>query len=186
MIEFKCVEAICRALKKAFPDMQVNSYGYGDMMTYDKHHKYINRDVFVKANLIKYGYASNYDFEKNCFNMPDEVEFWWNGDMTNIQEICDIMSEVANKYGCDIIRPVDKESIKLVEGTVSYILENRWYNGKVDGWYGGRNKKYHDLIDYVPKKELAKKFKFFVDAMNSMKYLNQFDWNYHIVAVVEK
>ena len=36
--------------------------------------------------------------------------------MKNIIEICDIMDKVAKKYGCHIIRPLDRESIKLVEG----------------------------------------------------------------------
>ena len=50
----------------------------------------------------------------------------------------------------------------------------------------GRNKKYHELIDYVPKKEFAKKFEHFKDAKNSRDYLNKFDWNYHIVVIVEE
>lgn len=185
MIEFKCVESICRALKKAYPDMQVNSYGYGDMQTYDKHHKYINRDCYIKANLIKYGFASDYDFNKNCFNMPEQVEFWWNGNMTNITEICDIMETVAKKYGCSIIRPLDRESIKLVEGKVYYILENRWYDGRVDGWFGGWNKKYSDMIDYTSDKKYAYKFDSLEQAEKWRAYFNKNDWNFHIVLTAE-
>lgn len=185
MINFKCVEAICRAVKKAYSNMQVNTYGYGDMQDYDKGRKFINKNEYIKACLIKGGVDNQFDFENNCFNMPEEVEFWWNGNMENIIDICTIMHEVAKRYGCSIIFPMDREPIKLVKGSVKYILENRWYNGKVDGWYGGRNKKYHELIDYVPKKEFAKKFEHFKDAKNSRDYLNKFDWNYHIVVIVE-
>ena len=46
MIDFKCVEAICRALKKHYPKMQVNSYGYGNMMLYDNYHQYINKNEY--------------------------------------------------------------------------------------------------------------------------------------------
>ena len=52
MIDFKCVEAICRAVKKAYPNIQVNSYGYGDMMEYDKGRKFINKNEYIKACLI--------------------------------------------------------------------------------------------------------------------------------------
>ena len=165
MIDFKCVEAICRAVKKAYPNMQVNSYGYGDMMDYDKGRKFINKNEYIKACLIKGGVNNQFDFENNCFNMPEEVEFRWNGNMSNIIEICDIMNNVAKRYGCSIIYPLDRESIKLVKGSV---------------------KKYHELIDYVPKKEFAKKFEHFKDAKNSRDYLNKFDWNYHIVVIVEE
>ena len=186
MIDFKCVEAICRAVKKAYPNIQVNSYGYGDMMDYDKGHKFINKNEYIKACLIKGGFDNQFDFENNCFNMPEVVEFWWNGNMTNIKEICDIMNKVAQKYGCSIIYPVDRESIKLVEGVLKYILENRWYDGRVDGWFGGWNQKYSGLLNYVPDKKWAKKFDNIEDAKKTMVYLNKGDWNFFIVSVIEE
>lgn len=184
MIDFKCVEAICRALKKAYPNMQVNSYGYGDMMDYDKGRKFINKDCYVKACLIKGGFDNQFDFDKNCFNMPEKVDFWWNGNMTNIKEICDIMGRVAKRYGCSIIRPMDRESIVLVEGTVKYILENRWPDGRVDGWFGGWNKKYSDMVDYVPEKKMAQQFDNIESAKIIMRGLNKNDWNFYIVPVI--
>ena len=116
MIDFKCVEAICRALKKHYPKMQVNSYGYGNMMLYDNYHQYINKNEYVKAMIFKSGPYNNYNYDEKCFILSDVIEFWWNSNMKNIIEICDIMDKVAKKYGCHIIRPLDRESIKLVEG----------------------------------------------------------------------
>ena len=64
-----------------------------------------------------------------------------------------------------------------------YILENRWSDGRVDGYYGGRNKKYSDMIDYVPKKEMAYKFEKLEDAESMKNYLNKYEWNYYVVPV---
>ena len=72
MIDFKCVEAICRALKKHYPKMQVNSYGYGNMMLYDNYHQYINKNEYVKAMIFKSGPYNNYNYDEKCFILLED------------------------------------------------------------------------------------------------------------------
>lgn len=74
----------------------------------------------------------------------------------------------------------------MSEGIVKYILENRWPDGRVDGWFAGWNKKYHDMIDYTPNKQYAYKFDDLATANKYRLYFNKNDWNFFIVPVVEK
>ena len=65
----------------------------------------------------------------------------------------------------------------------TYILENRLSDNRADGWYGGQNKKYADIFDYMPKKEYAMRFKSHTEATLKAQSLNKAGYNFIVINV---
>ena len=59
-----------------------------------------------------------------------------------------------------------------------YILVNKTSDGRDDGWYGGGNKKYHDVFDFASKREYAKIFVDKIAAQKRADILNSTGYNF--------
>lgn len=67
---------------------------------------------------------------------------------------------------------------------MAFILEDRMSDGRPNGWYAGRNKKYHDMFDLTADKKFAKKFDDREDAEKIAQGLNKNGWNFTILDIV--
>ena len=77
--------------------------------------------------------------------------------MKNIIEICDILDKVAKKYGCHIIRPLDRESIKYLISNnfnLKQAINFIWYFGVYDEKYKINN----EIFDYYTNFNYQEKF----------------------------
>ena len=107
-IKWECVKEITKALHDNFTGIQANSFGYCCASDYDTNHKYTNPDDFVCAAIFKGGINNQYNYKEKCFELGDEVYYWWNCTELNIIDILTVMNDVAKKYGCEVIAELEE------------------------------------------------------------------------------
>ena len=67
---------------------------------------------------------------------------------------------------------------------MEFILENKMPDGiRPNGWYGGQNKKYHDMFNLTAEKKFAKVFESEKDAQKTADSLNRGGWNFIVLPV---
>ena len=112
--ELKCLKEITKTLKIAFAGIQANSYGYCCNTDYDDRHSYINNNNYVVCKLYKGGINNNYHNGK-WDNIGDEVYYGWHLTNFNLDDIIEVMQNIANKYGYKVVKPQDNlHCIKLL------------------------------------------------------------------------
>lgn len=116
MINFECIKEVTKTLRKTFKGIQSNSYGYCCNSDYDAYHEYINNDDYVCAKIFKGGLNNNYDYQNNKFELGSRVFFSWNLTSFSLDVVIDIMTEICNKYGYEVIKPIDNSKcIEIIE-----------------------------------------------------------------------
>lgn len=110
-VNYECVKAITKELRKRFKGIQSNSYGYCCTRDYDKYHKHVNDGDYVCAKIYKGGINNQYyDGE---FELDDRIYFMWELKNFDKDAVFGVMEEVASEWGHVIFRP--KKPSKCIE-----------------------------------------------------------------------
>lgn len=117
-LDYECIKEITKALKKRFKGIQANSYGFCCNSDYDTHHKYINKNDYVCAKIFKGGLNNDYHYDtyycEGYFDIGKSVYYNWSLTEFKLEEVINVMQEVADKYGYKVDTPhSDSECIEL-------------------------------------------------------------------------
>ena len=103
-INFKCIEAIMKALKKEFPALCCYTHGYSDSME-ENYFKYydkskFNRYNYIRALVYKGGFCNDYDYVNKCYFLNDEVTLNYSfKNESDMKRAWEIIKEIVNKDG---------------------------------------------------------------------------------------
>lgn len=103
MVDFKCVEAIVRAIQKAYPNMCCYTHGYSDS-TEENYFKYYDKSKYNRFNcfralIFKGGFCNDYDKETNTYKLGNEIQFYYSfPNSVDERKVWEIAKEVAKKY----------------------------------------------------------------------------------------
>lgn len=128
MVDFKCIEAIVRAIKKEFPDMSCYTHGYSDGMRenyfryYDKS-KYNRFNCFV-PQIFKGGFCNNYDEVTKTYKLGNVVHIRYAFPSEEIQmRVWKIADKVAKKHGYVFVGGIYEDSSCFVADSMKSAKE---------------------------------------------------------------
>lgn len=102
---YNAVKAITRALRKEFNGIASHSSGYCCNSDYDAHHAYTNNEDYIDAKIYRGGLNSDLVNGELRVNLP--VYFSWKLTNFDFNDVIDVMSTIAKRYGMIIVPPVD-------------------------------------------------------------------------------
>ena len=109
-ISFDFIEECQKALKQNFNGIE--SFTYGSCCNtcyYDIWKRYPqNDDDFVNAKIFIGGLNNNFNFLSKKFELKDTIYYNWHLTKFKLDDIINVMKQVAKKYDYEIIIPTDK------------------------------------------------------------------------------
>ena len=115
-INYNCIKEITSNLRKKFKGIQANAFGFCCCTDYDMHHKHKNENDYVCAKIFKGGLNNQYhnDGYGGYFDLYSRVWFMWKLTNFKLEDIINVMQEIAVKYGYKVIAPKDDSECIVV------------------------------------------------------------------------